>query len=494
MKLKNTQAAPSLKNNFVYNFLYQALTLFLPFITLPYISRVFGSENVGIYTYTRAFAEYFFLCGMLGITNHGNRSIASVRKNREELSRTFWELFILRSITSLAVAGAYLIYCTFFIREYRLIYFLQIFYVITPVFNVNWFCMGMENFKLASIRNIVVHLLCTIAVFVFVKTGADLWKYTLILSLMPLISVLSVWPYVFRSVERVRITRAGVLKHIRPILILFIPIVAESIFNIMDKLMLGSIFTKQEVGFYEFACRIVIVPSVILSSFNAVMMPRMSHLLATDKKENAGILMNEAVLLTSVLGCSMACGLAAIGKDFAIMFYGAEFARSGLFIMMLSPVIIFKCIADVVRMQYIIPSHHDNIYVVSIITGAIINLTLNIILIPRIQGVGAIIGTLAAEFSVMTIQLYLCRKDIEYKRYVLDTVVFSSFGLVMFAAVYGLSAINISPLPGLLLRVAAGIIVFGIPAFIYMQRKYPDSLICKELIRRLPFLSSQNPR
>ena len=62
----------SLKKNFIFQLLYQILTMILPFITAPYIARVLGAENVGIYSYTYTLANYFVLFSMLGLNNHGS--------------------------------------------------------------------------------------------------------------------------------------------------------------------------------------------------------------------------------------------------------------------------------------------------------------------------------------------------------------------------------------------------------------------------------------
>lgn len=61
-----------IKKNLIYNVTYQILVIILPFITAPYISRVLGAHNVGVYSYTQAFANYFYLFAMLGVMNYGN--------------------------------------------------------------------------------------------------------------------------------------------------------------------------------------------------------------------------------------------------------------------------------------------------------------------------------------------------------------------------------------------------------------------------------------
>ena len=39
---------PSVRKNYIYNLIYQVMTLITPFITTPYISRVLGADGTGI--------------------------------------------------------------------------------------------------------------------------------------------------------------------------------------------------------------------------------------------------------------------------------------------------------------------------------------------------------------------------------------------------------------------------------------------------------------
>ena len=78
--------------NFLYNIIYQLLTFVIPLVVTPYISRVLGVDNVGIYSYTYSIVYMFMLIGMLGINNYGNRSIAAVRDDKDKLAKTFWSI------------------------------------------------------------------------------------------------------------------------------------------------------------------------------------------------------------------------------------------------------------------------------------------------------------------------------------------------------------------------------------------------------------------
>ena len=91
----------SITKNYIYNLLYQITLLVLPLVTTPYISRVLGAENIGIYSYTISISAYFILFGSLGTALYGQREIAYTQKDKNKCTITFWEIIILRTITML---------------------------------------------------------------------------------------------------------------------------------------------------------------------------------------------------------------------------------------------------------------------------------------------------------------------------------------------------------------------------------------------------------
>ena len=457
-----------LKINFIYNLTYQILAIILPLITAPYVSRVLGSHNVGVYSYTQACANYFFLFAMLGVNNYGNRTIAGVRDDGDRLRSTFWEIYAFQFLMGTFVTVAYLGYCIFSVKEDVLVSFLQYLYVASGWFSVNWLMFGLEQFKLTTIRNIVVRLGMAAGVFLFVKARADLPIYTVIIAGGNLISVLVIWPFAFKHVPFQKPSWKGIAQHIKPNLILFWPVIAVSLYNVMDKLMLGMMSSKDEVGFYTYAENIVQIPNTLILALDNVMLPRMANLYATDKGEKATNLMHNVMMFAMMAAAAMSFGLAGVGPIFAPWFYGEAFTRCGLFIVMLCPIIVFKGWAGALRTQYIIPKKKDKVFLISLTSGAVVNLIINYLLIPRYQGVGAVIGTIIAELSVAFIQFFMLRHEIELKRYLTNGLSFCAIGAVMYCVVRLLSGISPSALVTMAAQVLCGALVYVVIACIYM--------------------------
>ena len=90
----------SVTKNYIYNLSYQILAIIVPLITTPYLSRVLGAENIGIYSYTLSITTYFILFGSLGVAMYGQREIAYLQdQTKHDRSKTFLEILFMRFIT-----------------------------------------------------------------------------------------------------------------------------------------------------------------------------------------------------------------------------------------------------------------------------------------------------------------------------------------------------------------------------------------------------------
>ncbi len=237
----------SITKNYIYNLIYQILVLVLPLITAPYISRVLGAENIGIFSYTTSITTYFILFGSLGIAMYGQREIAYLQENKDKCSKTFWEIVIVRFITMLISMAIF--YITFVKgNQYSIYYAILLLELLANCLDISWFFQGLEEFKKTVLRNIVVKIISIICIFTFVKTANNLSTYIWIYVLSILIGNVLLWAYLPKYLKQVHIKELHILNHVKPTIGLFIPQIAIQIYTVLDKVMIGAIITdKAEV-------------------------------------------------------------------------------------------------------------------------------------------------------------------------------------------------------------------------------------------------------
>ncbi|MGD1816187.1 MAG: flippase [Pleomorphochaeta sp.] len=472
----------SIKKNFAYNFIYQILIMLLPLITVPYLSRILGAEGIGKYSYTYSIAYYFTIFAMLGLNNYGNRSVARIKYDKEELSKTFWEIYGMQIITSIIVCICYVIYMEISNID-RIILITQGAIVISSIFNINWFFFGIEEFKLTVSRNAIIKVLTVIIIFLFVKTKNDLNKYILIMAISILLSQIVLWPFLFKRIYYVKPKMRNICKHFSQNLLLFIPVLAVSIYKIMDKIMIGNMSSMVQVGLYENSEKIITLPMSLITALGTVMLPRMSNLIAMGKKKESYYLIEKSMLFIMVMGSAFMFGIAGISNVIAPVFFGQEFINCGILITLLSITIIFTCWANVIRTQYLIPNNEDKIYVTTVSLGAIVNFIINYLLIPNFGSIGAAIGTIIAEATVCIGQTFFVRKKINIKQYLKNGFPFILIGLVMYLAVKFLGLGHAFTINILLLQIIVGTIIYIVLSLIYSR--LTKNMLIKEIIKSI---------
>ena len=138
-----------IKTNILYNVIYQILILIVPLITTPYVSRVLLPEGVGDYSITTAIAKYFWMFALLGMSKHGNRTIAKAKDDKKKLSVTFWNLFYFQLIISVITLVAYIGYIYFWgYEQFGIVIVCQIPYVVSALLEISWFFYGTEQLSL----------------------------------------------------------------------------------------------------------------------------------------------------------------------------------------------------------------------------------------------------------------------------------------------------------------------------------------------------------
>ena len=469
----NNEKKASVKANLFYNVAYQILLMITPIITSPYTSRVLGTEGLGIYSYTYSMASCFAIVGMLGVANYGNRTIAAVQLDKGERSKVFWNIFFIQVIATIITLIAYVVYilnlCPI---KYRVISFIQIITVLCSMCDINWYFFGVEKFKLTVVRNSIVKLLNVVLIFVLVKDKTDTAVYTFIIVGSLLLSNLLIWPFLKNEVFWVKPTFREMKKHFKPMLILFIPIIAITLYNRMDKVMIGIFSSMTQNGLYENAEKIINIPKSLIAALGTVMLPRMTFLFTNGDNKSANIYIEKSMELVCASSSALMFGVAAIAPEFAPWFFGKEFAETSVIIMVIAPTIFFVSWANVIRTQYLIPLQLDSIYIKSVWLGAIINLIINTLLIPVKGAMGAVIGTDMAEFTVMLYQTLKVRKKLPIKSYILMGIPYFVAGIIMFILVRIVANYIHKDVAGVFIEMLVGVIVFLLVSLPVIFKRY----------------------
>ena len=473
----------SLKKNFLYQAVYQVLIILLPLLTAPYVARVLGVANAGIYSYSHNVANYFVVFAMLGLEQYGARCIAQVRNSYEEMSKTFSELLLLHAFVSIAAIAVYFFYCMEVCEKYTNIFLLQSFFVISSLFDVNWFFFGIEKFKLTVVRNTVIKILSVVCIFLFVKSREDLPVYTFILSFSVLLTQIIIWPILQKYVSFKRVPLASLKKHCQPLLILFIAVLAANLNRMINKVMLGWFDKIIDLGCYDYADKIARIPLSFIAAIDTVMLSKMSNLFAQKQQKAASELLDASACLVLLFSFGMCAWIAAIAPEFVVWFLGRDFAETAYLLGILALTIPIVGWNNYIRTQILIPNQMDQVYSRAICIGAVVNIFLNFFIIRIMGARGAAAVTVVSYTVIMLLQtipvLYVMPVLKNYFHYAL----FPLFaGLVMYGTVRLCSGLSNHLFATICIELLVGSVVYIGLSLIYLNWKKP--LILKAILRK----------
>ena len=465
MTLANKQ--DSTKRNIIYQSIYHILTLILPFVTAPYIARVLGADQVGIYSYTYSTVYYFMMFALLGIDFYGNRMVARVREDQNALNKVFSGIFYSHLIPSAIAVAAYLVFCAFMPPVYRLICLIQLLYVLSEAMNINWLFAGLGKFKVTVTRNIVIKIITIAAIFLFVRTADDLLLYIIIMAVGSFVSQSAVWVVFYKYVRFVKVPVREVLSHIKPTAVLFISVIATNIYRMIGKTMLGSQDALGALGCFEYADKIVRMPLSLIIAIGSVMLSKTSNMLAKGDNDKAIQMMISTLRYITVFSSLIIFGLMAVSTDFSVLFFGAEYEYTGAILNVMACSLLFMAWTTVLRSQYFMPANKDRHYVISVWAGAVINVGLNLVLIPRYDAIGAAIASDISYFFVLATQLFFARKDVRVWELVKGSIAPFASGIVMYISIRLLRSVLSCNWVSLGVQIVLGTSVFGLLMLLY---------------------------
>ena len=459
---------------------YQVFILLLPILTIPYVSRVLGPTGIGINAFTNSIVQYFVLFGTLGMTMYGNREVAYQRDQPEGLSNLFWELSVLRFVTTTIATMVYLAFI-FLSGEYQLFYLIQGLFLIANAVDISWFFQGLEEFRITVLRNTLVKIVSLVLIFVLIRTKDDLWLYILILSGSQVLGNLTLFPYLRRYISRPHWSNLTLKRHFRPTLEMFVPQIATQVYLQLNKTMLGALIGVQASGFYDNSDKIVKIILAVVTATGTVLLPHSAHSYSQGRYDIIEPSLDRSMHFILLLAFPLATGLAGVAPLFTHIFFGKGFSPVSDLLIIESIVIVLVGISNAVGVQYLLPTNQLKTFTTSVIFGALVNIFLNLPLILLFQSDGAMVATVLSELLVTVYQLIKVKQQIDVFKLFREVwkYAFSAFAMGILVRIFTM-ILPIQSIALLLLAVLWG----GVVYFLILGLLRPHELMQMILVLR----------
>ena len=410
-----TDNIKSIKFNFIMNFILTVSNFLFPLITFPYVSRVLLPEGTGKVAFALSIVSYFTLFASFGVATYGIRAIAQVRDDKERLSKTMHELLFINIISMIivyiALAIAILVVPKFAIEKE--LFWVTSLFILFTIIGIEWLYKGLEKYQYITIRTIVFKIASLFLVFLFVKEKSDyiLFAFISIFAIvgsgvLNLINSRKLINYTLYSEYEFK-------KHLKPMFVLFLTSMAIAIYTSLDEGLLGLLSSPEQVGYYNAAVRVKGILFTLITSLGVVLLPRLSYYVENHMETEFHEALAKSTNFIIVIAASVVIFFTLFAKETILILAGENYVASIIPLQIVVWALILSAITNILGIQILLPLKKDKQLLFSVLCAATVDVIANFLLVPKLAAVGTALSVIAAELSVLIVQIIILRQYIK---------------------------------------------------------------------------------
>lgn len=405
----------SIKFNFIMNFILTVSNFLFPLITFPYVSRVLLPEGTGKVAFALSIVSYFTIFASFGVATYGIRAVAQVRDDKERLSKTMHELLFINiismTIVYVALAIAILVVPKFAIEKE--LFLVTSLFILFTIVGVEWLYKGLEKYQYITVRTIVFKIVSLFLVFLFVKEKSDYIIFAFISifaivgsGILNLINSRKLINYTLYSEYEFK-------KHLKPMFVLFLTSMAIAIYTSLDEGLLGLLSSPEQVGYYNAAVRVKGILFTLITSLGVVLLPRLSYYVENYMETEFHEALAKSTNFIIVIAASVVIFFTFFAKETILILAGENYVASIIPLQIVVWALILSAITNILGIQILLPLKKDKQLLFSVLCAATVDVIANFLLVPKLAAVGTALSVIAAELSVLIVQIVILRQYIK---------------------------------------------------------------------------------
>lgn len=437
----------SVRLNYLMNCILTGSAMIFPLLSYPYVSRILQPEGMGKVAFANSVVAYFAMGAMMGIPTYGIRACARVRDDKEQLSRTVWELFCINMIMTAFVYlifGASIFLVPRFAEDKALLALMSI-SILFQLLGVEWLFKALEEYTYITVRSLLFKILALVLMFLLVREKDDYIIYGVLTLLAGMGSNVCNAFRMRRYVEPFRKTLSlplsedledvgkgtqmkgkGIFdctgyfvhqaweKHIKAVGVFFAMTAATTIYTNLDVVMLNFMSGDVETGYYGTAVKIKGVLVSFVTALGSVLLPRMSYYAERKMKEEFRRVIRKAFVFVGFVSVPLCVFFIFFARYSILIISGEAFLPAVGAMRIIMPTLILIGFSNICGIQILVPLGLEKHVLYSEIAGAVTDIVMNLWLIPVMGAKGAAVGTLIAEAVVLLYQIcVMIRMDIK---------------------------------------------------------------------------------
>ena len=383
----------------------QAASYLLPFLTLPYLARVLGPEDLGRIAFALAFAQIFVILTEYGFNLTASQEISVNRDDPYRVAEIFSAVTVLRA-GIMALGFIVLLMLVFTIPRFEQdipIYLSSYMLVVGSVLFPQWLFQGLEQLKIVSIIQIVARVIAAAGIFLLVKTKDDLlWAVWLQAANMAFAGLLTL-PFIVTALRGVRLklpTRDALVTQLREGWHIFVSSLAANSYTTSSIFILGLVLTPLAVGYYSVAEKLVRALLMMFGPIIQAIYPYISKMAHDDPARALGF--NRKLLIgLGSLALVLSLGLSLSSGIVVPFLFGAGFEPAIPVLATLAFTPLFIVLSNILGVQTMIPFGMKALFSSVMLKAALLNLLIFIPLAWQFGPQGAASANVLVEAFVM---------------------------------------------------------------------------------------------
>jgi len=477
------------QKNIFYNVLLAVSQVLFPLLTFPYLARVLGPENIGLYNFSESYARYFALVAALGISVYGVREIAKKQEQPKVLSNTFVELFLINFIATCVLSVVYIftiVYTDKLSSNATLFYWSFLFFFF-QVFVLEWFFTGINQFKYIAVRFFIIRLVFIAAIFIFIKEANDYVKYMqLQVGLTFFLGVINfVYLFKFIDLKNTRLSELNITKHLKPLFLLFLTIFSISVYLHFDTVLLGILADNESVGYYSAPLKLVKIIIAVLAAITAAMFPKMVQFFEEGKTVEFEKMLKQSFELVVSIGIPTTILVYILAPEIIYILFGSSFEQAIIPLQITAPLILIVSLSTIFGFQILSVHSKDSAILKSAVAGMLFSLVASFIFIPKFKQAGAAYIILFTELLVLLFFIYFSSKVVQLKNTKQVILREIAFAIPYCIISYMISTIALPTITTLIIVLTSALLWFFVVHFFIVKTSVFKTLVMDILKRRI---------
>ncbi|MFQ2912519.1 flippase [Aeromonas caviae] len=398
-----------LRKNILLLLFMQGANYLIPLMTFPYLTRVLGVSQFGVYAFILTLSQYFVLVTDFGFNLSASKRIAQANGDKKTISEIYWATISAKCLIGILCGSVVLAIYFFNVNnpDYNGVVFI-LFTIVGSVFTPIWFFQGIEKISALTLTNITSRAMAIPLILWLVTSTDDANLAMLVQGATAILAATISQVLVYRSgiIIKINFSFAATIFQLKDSFPLFISTVAISLYTMSTPVILKLVSNSYEVGLYGSADRLRGALIGLFLVVGSAIYPRVNNLFTVDKVQMYQLL-RKIVLAKCFFALTIIVGIWLFAPQLVAFILGEEFIVAADVLKVMSPQF-FTVLMSVTMANYLLlPFGYLREYMLLPIFTCILQAGLCFFLATKFGAIGGAISVTSVEAVSMCILVYL---------------------------------------------------------------------------------------